>query len=99
MTAYVIAEVSPKKSLPEHKKLIQKYSLAAAKTIRQFGGEMLAKSLSETLDGPEDKTMKVIITFPTSAQARTWYNSKEYQSLIALRDSAMICRFQLVEGQ
>lgn len=98
MAAYVIADVIPHTTLPEYKNLMQEYSLAAAKTIKQYKGEMVAKAPIETLCGPETKAIKVIITFATTVHAREWYSSKEYQALIPLRDKAMNCYFQLVES-
>lgn len=67
--------------------------------IKQFGGKVLARSTSATVVEGKARTGRVVlIEFPTLAQAKTFWNSKEYQSVKTYSDGNAQRDITLVEG-
>ena len=57
--------------------------------IERYGGRYLTKgNAHEVLEGDWHPERAVVIQFPDMASLKGWYNSPEYQPLIALRQSA-----------
>jgi uncharacterized protein (DUF1330 family) len=86
MAAYLIVEhtiTDPAK--------FEEYRVKVGPLIARHGGKYITKSgshkLLETGRRPPDRV--VIIEFPDMAALNAWYNSAEYQPLIALRHSAV----------
>ena len=59
MSAFIVVDMSPSNA-----DRLQEYGAAAAETIIQYKGEMLAKGAIESLTGGEHQQNKVIIRFP-----------------------------------
>ncbi len=91
MSAYVVVELEV---LDTEAKAT--YSKAAGPIVRSFGGEFIAGGEWELLAGSADLSVGIIIRFPDRCRALEWYQSNEYQALIAGRAKAMICRFRLL---
>ena len=91
MTAYVVVDVKIK----DEQKLGE-YAAKSAETVAKFGGEFLTKAPIEVLFGKTERPMKVIIQFDDTDTARAWYNSDDYQALLAIRSEAIDCDFHLV---
>ena len=67
--------------------------------IERFGGRYLTKpGTHEILEGNWKPNRVVIIEFPDVASIRAWYRAPEYQSLIALRQSAATDVMIMLEG-
>lgn len=80
MAAYLIANY--KITNPD---AYQAYPPAVGPTLAAYGGEVLsADPESEVMEGSPEH-MSVILRFPSKEDARTWYNSPEYQAAIHLR--------------
>ena len=74
------------------------YVKDATAAIRQYGGRPLARGGAyEALEG-EARPRNVVIEFDSVEQARTYYNSPEYQAAKAKREGACVAEFVLVEG-
>ncbi len=68
-------------------------------TIAQYGGTYLVRGgAMKTMEGGELPPRTVILEFPSVEQAKTWYNSPEYQEIIGLRLGASTGHAQIVEG-
>lgn len=93
MNAYIIVE---SKVIDLEK--LKKYSQQAAKTVKAFEGEFIAKSETRLLAGESQETNGAVIKFESKEIAEAWYFSEDYQSLIPLRDQAMKCIFKVVNG-
>ena len=80
MAAYVIVNYNV-----THAEAYEAYVPAVMPTLKAYGAEVLvADSESEVLEGePGSKT--VILKFESKEAARKWYESPEYQKVIALR--------------
>jgi len=91
MTALIIVDLTP-----TNKDKLAAYSAEAAKTLITFDGEFLAKGPIAPLHGESAFSTKVIIQFPSKEQAINWYESKEYQAIIPLREEGMISQFHLI---
>jgi uncharacterized protein (DUF1330 family) len=91
MSAYMIINLNPK----DDEKLNQ-YSALAAETISKYGGEYAAKGPAEAVHGTLEFPVIVILRFPDRQHATDWYQSTDYQAIVALRDQAMDSQFQLL---
>ena len=94
MSAYVIVEFTVKD--PDVYR--EKYGPIAGQTAKEHGGEVLANSNWEILDGDPMLSSGVIVQFPDHETAVRWYNSPEYQQLIDDRSVAMDARFSLLDS-
>ena len=66
--------------------LMQRYGQFVFSVLEQFGGEMIAGSMSpKVMEGNWDGNWAAILRFPSIAMAEAWYNSSEYQPLKELR--------------
>lgn len=94
MPAFIIAEVDVHD--PEAYK---KYTSKTPGTIADHGGRFVVRGgKSEGLEGAPPPPRTVVIEFPDYAAAKGWYDSGEYQELIALRKAASTGRMYLVDG-
>jgi uncharacterized protein (DUF1330 family) len=91
MSAYVIVEVTQRDAQAR-----ERYSAAAAPTLKTFGGEFIATGNLDLLFGEPAFSRGAIIRFPDRDTALNWYNSPEYQALIDDRTQGMDCRFRLL---
>ena len=58
-------------------------------TLEPYGAELIFRGkLSSVLSGRHAHTDTVVIRFPSLKSLNSWYLSKEYQSLIPLRQEA-----------
>jgi uncharacterized protein (DUF1330 family) len=79
--------------------LFDAYLVKAVPMIERFGGRYLTKAgTHEILEGDWKPNRVVVIEFPDIASIRNWYQSPEYQPLIALRRSAAIDVMIMLEG-
>ena len=94
MAAYMIADVTVKN--PDTYAEYRKQVLA---TITKYGGRFLVRGgAHETIEGDWRPGRVVVIEFPDTAAAKSWYRSKEYAPLAKLRHSASSGQMILVEG-
>ena len=91
MTAYVVVNLT----VIDADKAAE-YSAKAAETLKPFGGEFVAKGPIVSLHGVTGFSAQAIIAFPDKASAEGWYQSDEYQSIVALRNVALNSTFTLV---
>ena len=94
MPAYVIVRVE----VTDWDKY-NEYLKVGPSTIGQYGGRFIARGGDiVTLEGPEETRRMVILEFPSLAEAKAWYNSKEYQDAKKLRSGASIGSLVAIEG-
>ena len=94
MPAYVIARVE----VTDWDKY-NEYLKVGPGTLAQYGGRFIARAGEVvTLEGPEETRRMVILEFPSMAQAKAWYNSKEYQEAKKLRAGASIGSLVAIDG-
>ncbi|MGJ3439474.1 DUF1330 domain-containing protein [Pseudomonas sp. Je.1.5.c] len=91
MSAYVLVELQVIDAQAK-----AKYSSVAGATVRSYGGEFIAGGEWELLAGDPGLPVGIIIRFPDRQSAVNWYNSSEYQGIVAQRSEAMVCRFRLL---
>jgi uncharacterized protein (DUF1330 family) len=62
------------------------YIKGVAPTMGPFGGKLLAlEDSAEILEGNSPHPRVVVVEFPTMDDARNWYNSADYQKVLAHR--------------
>ena len=77
----------------------EKYRDKVVATVKQYEGSYLVRGGEmEMVEGEALPPRTVILEFPSVEQAKTWYNSPEYQEIIGLRLSAATGSAQIVEG-
>jgi uncharacterized protein (DUF1330 family) len=94
MSAYVIVEFTVKD--PDVYR--EKYAAIAGQTAKDHGGEVIAAGNWEVLHGHGSLTSGALVRFADHETALGWYNSPEYQELIAVRSIVMDVRFSLLDG-
>jgi uncharacterized protein (DUF1330 family) len=94
MPAYVIVNVRVRD--PE---LYQEYAAGTPAAIERFGGRYLARGGEvEIREGSWSPERLVILEFPDGDAARAWYESEEYQRLLAIRQRAAEADLVITEG-
>ena len=94
MAAYVLVEVDVTDAA-----LFQEYAKGVPATIAAHGGKYIVRGGAvETKEGGWAPKRVVVLEFPSMTQARKWYDSPEYQPLLALRLKAANAKLILVEG-
>lgn len=93
MAAYLIAFAKVKDA-----QKLEEYATAARPTLLAAGATVVTRGkFVETLAGTFDADTGFIAKFPSTASARAWYKSPEYQALLPIREKGMTPTFVLIE--
>jgi uncharacterized protein (DUF1330 family) len=66
----------------------------------RYKGEVVAVDTEpRVLEGNWPARRTVVIRFPNDEEARRWYDSPEYQELLAHRQAAADCRVAIISGR
>jgi uncharacterized protein (DUF1330 family) len=94
MSAYLVNIITVTK--PD---AFEEYRKLAGPAVAQYGGKFLVRGGARTiLEGKYDANRLVVVEFPSTESARTFYNSPEYQAARAKRIGAADFNMVLVEG-
>jgi uncharacterized protein (DUF1330 family) len=94
MAAYIVAFIEV--TDPERYAQYMKRTPAA---IAAHGGRFIVRGGEKiTLEGPAENRRIVVLEFPSFEQAKTFFNSPEYQHAKSFRDGAAKASFILVDG-
>ena len=94
MPAYLVTTITV--TNPER---FQKYRKLAGPAVAQYGGKFLVRGGERTvLEGKFDANRLVVVEFPSSEDAKTFYNSPEYQAAREKRIGACDFNMVLAEG-
>jgi uncharacterized protein (DUF1330 family) len=74
------------------------YSSRIFPTLKEYGGRIVAANDAEVREGTIPHLRTIVGEFPSLDQARAWYDSPGYQSIIALRKNATTGHLLMVEG-
>jgi uncharacterized protein (DUF1330 family) len=84
MAAYFIAQY-----VVTDPKLYREYQVAAARTIQESGGEVVAFDVAaETIEGIPPGPHTVVLKFDSGEAAKAWYGSPAYQAVVGKRLAA-----------
>ena len=84
MAAYFIAQY-----VVRDPKLYREYQAAAARTIQECGGEVVAFDVAaETIEGTPPGPHTVVLKFDSPEAAKAWYKSPGYQAAVGKRLAA-----------
>ena len=84
MAAYFIAQYVVKDP-----KLYREYQVAAASTIQECGGEVVAFDVAaEMIEGTPPGPHTVILKFASTEAVKAWYQSPKYQAVVGKRLAA-----------
>ena len=77
----------------------QTYAKQTSATLERYGGKFLVRGGdAKSLEGDWKPKRLVIIEFPSVEQAKAWYDSPEYSSIIGIRHRSAVSRMLLVRG-
>jgi uncharacterized protein (DUF1330 family) len=77
----------------------KKYTEVTPDVIAQYGGRFIARGGEcIALEGAEETHRTVLIEFPTVEDAKTFYDSAEYQEAKKLRAGAATASFIVIDG-
>ena len=94
MPTYVIVDVTI--TNPEE---YEAYKLLTPASITAYGGRFIVRGgATETLEGKWKHGRIVVLEFPTTEQAKTWWASAEYATAKAIRQRTATTNMILVEG-
>jgi uncharacterized protein (DUF1330 family) len=94
MSAYIVTIITVKQ--PER---FEEYRRLAGPAVAQYGGKFIVRGGARTiLEGKFDGNRLVVLEFPSSEMARTFYDSGEYQAAREKRIGAADFDMVLVEG-
>jgi uncharacterized protein (DUF1330 family) len=94
MAAYLVIDISVNDPA-----VYEKYKDLAPPSIAQYGGRYIARGgKTETLEGTWAPSRLVLLEFPTSDAARTWWASSEYADAKAMRQKSATTQMVLLEG-
>ena len=93
MPAYFICEVTV--TDPE---AYEDYRHRVPPTIEKYGGRVLARAVTEPLEGMSEGTRMVVIEFADAGALKRWYEADDVRPLNAMRQSASHSRALMIEG-
>lgn len=95
MSAYVLVNVRASDDSADMKE----YSATFPATLEAYGGRFVIRGGDIAVrEGGWDGTWLVVIEFPSTAQARQWYESAEYRGAAALRAGHADLDLVIVDG-
>jgi uncharacterized protein (DUF1330 family) len=78
---------------------LNQYARAATPSVIQYGGKALVVDDSaEALEGEWHGSRTVVLEFESVDAARSWYQSPEYQAVVAERHAAAVSNGVIVSG-
>ena len=94
MAAYFIVNLNV-----TNPKGFHRYSKAAPSVVAKYGGKYIVRGGEfKTLEGDWNPVMVVVLEFPSMERARQFYDSEEYEPLLALRKESTDSQVVLVDG-
>ena len=92
--AYVVADVA----IHDADAFSRDYAPKVAGTVQSYGGRFLTSGKLTALEGNPPQRF-VIIAFDSLEKARAWYDSPEYQPLLAIRKKTATTTIFIAEGR
>ena len=68
-------------------------------TLALFGGQYVSRGEPEPILGDAPSPRVVVLEFPSRERALAWFNSPEFQRILAIRNEASTSRVYFLEGQ
>jgi uncharacterized protein (DUF1330 family) len=94
MAAYVIGNIEVTEPAA-----FQEYRNRVGATVEQYGGKFVVRGgRVNPKEGDWQLGRLVMLEFPSLEQAERWYNSPEYQPLIAIREKAARTQLIIADG-
>jgi uncharacterized protein (DUF1330 family) len=94
MAAYIVVDIDVHDApgLEEYRRLVPG-------TITKYGGRFIVRGGAfQVLEGSWQPKRMVLLEFPSTEQAKRWYDSEEYRPLKAMRLKASTSNLVLVDG-
>ena len=94
MAAYIVVDIDIHNApgLEEYRRLVPG-------TVAKYGGRFVVRGGAfQVLEGAWQPKRLVLLEFPSTEQAKRWYDSEEYRPLKAMRLKASTANLVLVDG-
>ena len=66
----------------------KEYASKVADTLKAFEGKFLVRTPNKLIKEGDEKSLTVVIEFPSKEKALGWYNSSEHQKIVVHRRAA-----------
>ena len=66
----------------------KEYASKVADTLKPFEGKFLVRTPNKLVKEGDEKSLTVVIEFPSKDKALGWYNSSEHQKIVVHRRAA-----------
>ena len=66
----------------------KEYASKVADTLKPFEGKFLVRTPNKLVKEGDEKSLTVVIEFPSKEKALGWYNSSEHQKIVVHRRAA-----------
>jgi uncharacterized protein (DUF1330 family) len=94
MAAYIVVDIDVHDA-----PALEEYRRRVPATVEKYGGRFIVRGGQfQVLEGGWQPKRLVLVEFPSSEQARRWYDSEEYRPLKAMRLKASTGNLILVDG-
>jgi uncharacterized protein (DUF1330 family) len=94
MAAYIVVDIDVHDAPG-----LEEYRSRVPATVEKYGGRFIVRGGQfQVLEGGWQPKRLVLLEFPSSEQARRWYDSEEYRPLKAMRLKASTGNLVLVDG-
>ena len=74
----------------------KEYASKVADTLKPFEGKFLVRTPNKLVKEGDEKSLTVVIEFPSKEKALGWYNSSEHQKIVVHRRAATDPSSQIV---
>ena len=78
--------------------VLRSYAVKAREAIEKYKGKFLVRGGRKITTEGDESPRTVVIEFPSFNEAKTFFNSKEYQDAHAILKDSVIRHHQIIEG-
>ena len=78
--------------------VLRSYAVKAREAIEKYKGKFLVRGGRKITTEGDESPRTVVIEFPSFNEAKTFFNSKEYQDAHAILKDTVVRHHQIIEG-
>ena len=78
--------------------VLKNYAAKAREAIEKYKGKFLVRGGRKITTEGDESPRTVVIEFPSFNEAKTFFNSKEYQDAHAILKDSVVRHHQIIEG-
>jgi len=78
--------------------ILKDYAVKAREAIEKYKGKFLIRGGKKITTEGDESPRTIVIEFPSFTEAKTFFNSKEYQEAHAILKDTVVRHHQIIEG-